>query len=206
MAEELTSGAGASPSPTGQTATSGAQPQSASDTQTPSKVNLQDIPEFREYQRQVSQTITQLQREQAKIAEEREAAKLAGMDDYDRQQYQAEKYRKEAEELKTKLEMRELAAARQRDIDELHQKYGIPKKHLERASSYQAAEEMAKEFAADIESGVKRKVQEREEKLSRNEPDMGGGRHISGKAAALQQAIQKKDSNSFYRTLLSDDD
>ena len=89
-------------------------------------IDLTSLPEFRSWQSKQDQKLSALQQRlaQAEAAKEREA--LAGMDQYERAQYEAEKNGRRAKELEDRLMQVQADQYRQQRLGEISKKYNVP--------------------------------------------------------------------------------
>lgn len=203
MSEELTSGLGASPQTpdAGQSAATSAetpqpqttappeagqaQPQAApsqqqtQQTQAQKPVNLYELPEFRQYQATQERRAAELQKKLAEYEAQMEQIATSQMDDFQRAQYQAEKYKRTAgereqqlAEMQQQIQYQQMLAQRQADIAALAQEFGVPADTLENARTYDEARYMAQ--AKKLEQQLA--ALEQQKMATANRTDIGGGR------------------------------
>lgn len=216
MAEELTSSqtASASPAP-GQTQTSEnaapqSQPQQAQQQQTPTetpkpaKVNLQDLPEFRQFQAQQNRTITALQQELARIRQEAEQAKMAEMDDTEKLQYQIQQKDAVLRQMQEEMENQRLMAQRYADLQKLAQWSGASIETLDVAETYDDAVRLAMEFMRENNSKA---VAARQERTEANRVDLGGGTPStpeSRRQTQMNEYLKSGNTKEYIKSLLSE--
>ncbi len=173
-------------------------------TQTPTKVNLQEFPEFREYQRQIGRTMTDLQqRAQALEQQQREAA-MAQMTPEQRTQYQLQWQAQQIQNYQLELQRREQDVQRQKDIAELSRRSGAPASVFEAAETFEEATMLALEYARQHSPQALAQQAERQEA---NRVDLGTGTAVTAGDRKLQEAraaLAQGDSRAYFRMLLED--
>ena len=91
MSEDLTSEVGTQAPPQEGQALDAASPQSEAvstgTTQTPAKVNLFELPEFKDYQKATSRTMTQLQQQLQHMQAQVREREMAGLDETEQAKY-----------------------------------------------------------------------------------------------------------------------
>lgn len=232
MSEELTSGFGASdqPSPGGGQAepTSGGTPQSSATdapgrepqaqqsssqpasapAQPPTKpaadkVNLFESAEFRQYQAQQERQKADLQKRLQEMESQMEQYATANMDDFQRAQFEREKFKRVAEQreqaltqMQQEMQLAQLNAQRQQDLLALSQEYGVPVDKLGNARTYDEARYMAR--AEQLEQQMKA------QRAQTNRPDLGGGRAntpTDRMETDFDQAVKARDPVAYMRLL-----
>ncbi len=158
----------------------------------PAKVNLNDLPEFRTLKSQWDQREAQYQRQVSQLSEAQEAAKLAGMNEGQRNAYLVDKYKNAAELAMQEAQNLLMEQQRKQDIADLNAEFGVPVDVLENAANYAAAKKLAEGWKAQVRAAAR----EFEEKVQRNAPETGGGgnaKSTSQKDVRVQQAVEAKD-------------
>lgn len=171
------------------------------------KINLYESEEFRNYQAtQARQIETERRRAAAAEAQLREQ-RLSGMNDYQKAEFAAQEANERANNLARQLEMRELEEAKNADMRRLNEKTGIPIERLEKAGSYEQAQEMAMDYLREgIEGTIGQKVEEALNARTANMPDTGGGQPQPVKTEneqAIAAAIEAKDSTAYVAAILA---
>ena len=232
MSEELTSGLGASPAPSpdgekaqatsvetpqpqttappeagqAQTQTAPSQ-QQTQQTQADKPINLYSIPEFRQYQATQERRAAELQKKLAEYEAQLEQATMAGLDDFQRAQYQAEKYKRTAgereqqlAEMQQQIQYQQMLAQRQADIAALAQEFGVPADTLENARTYDEARYMAQ--ARKLEQELEQVRQQ--QRAVTNRTDIGGGRAntpADRMDTEFDKAVKAKDPFAYVSLL-----
>lgn len=178
------------------------------------KVNLQEFPEFREFQSTVDRQRAAL--EQAANLARQEAAETKarlealenaayGKDDYGKMQLAATRAAREAEAAKRELaqyQAREQEqTAKAQALSKIADKYGVPLADLMVARDYEHAMDLAIE-ARDRLRDEKRQTQD--QRREANRPDLGGGAPSTPSTRWDQDyddAVQKGDSVRMMRLL-----
>lgn len=111
------------------------------------RINLTDLPEFRQWQSSQDQKMAAMQRRLADAETAKEKEALAGMDNYERAQYEAEKNARRAKDLEDQLINIQAESYRQQRLTDLSTKYGVPLDALD-ASSPEAALQSALDYVA----------------------------------------------------------
>lgn len=158
----------------------------------PAKVNLNDLPEYRNLKSEWDRREAQYRNELARLSEAQEASKLAGMNEGQRDKYLLEKYKTAAEQATQEAQNLLMEQQRAKDIADLSAEYGVPSELLEHAGNYTGAKEIARKYAADVKAAARNY----EEKVQRNTPDTGGvvnAKSANQKDIRIQQAIEAAD-------------
>lgn len=107
-----------------------------------SRIDLSQLPQFRDYQSQADRRLAQLEREAATAREEARQAKMATMDDFEKIQYERDEYHNRYQTLVQQVEeQKQLQAAadyRNQTLWQISQDAGVPVDKLD-ASSPDAA-------------------------------------------------------------------
>jgi len=229
MSEELTSGLGASPepSPSGgqaqstsnetpqrQTDAPGGEPQAqqsspppasqpAQPPKQPDKVNLFESAEFRQYQAQQERQKAELQKRVQEMEAQMEQYATANMDDFQRAQFEREKYKRVADEreqalrqMQQDMQIAQLNAQRQQDLLALSQEYGVPAEKLGNARTYDEARLMAQYEQLQQQMATQR--------AQSNRPDLGGGRAntpTDRMDSEFDKAARARDPVAYMRLL-----
>ena len=230
MSEELTSGIGASPEPSpefggqaqptspgtpqGQTDAPGREPQAQESSPPPAakpaqppkpdnKVNLFESAEFRQYQAQQERQKAELQKRVQEMETQMEQYATANMDDFQRAQWEKEKYKRVADEREQALrqmqqdfQLAQLNAQRQQDLLALSQEYGVPADKLANARTYDEAR-----YLAQVEQLQQQIAQQR---AAVNRPDLGGGRAntpVDRLDSEFDRAVKQRDPVAYMRLL-----
>lgn len=232
MAEELTSGFDASAAPSPESGgqawpTSGGTPQGPQtdapaqaaqaqpaapegqqagqpqQTATPSKVNLFESAEFRQWQaaqeRQQAELRKALEASQAQM----EQYATANMDDFQRAQWEKEKFKRIAEQREQALaqmqqdfQVAQLNMQRQQDLQALAQQYGVQPSQLEGARTYEEAK-----LLAEV---ARYRQAEAQQRATTNRPDLGGGRANTPTdrlESEFERAVRTRDPVAYMRLL-----
>ena len=90
------------------------------------KVNLDDIPEFRDWKSKTDRRLAEYEKAKTSAEQKAEQQALAGMDQYERAQYEAEKHSRRAKELEDRLMQVQADQYRQQRLGEISKKYNVP--------------------------------------------------------------------------------
>lgn len=167
------------------------------------KVDLTQLPSFRQYQSQVDRQIAaerrekdQLRQQLAALEQRMQDSELAGMDDYERNEYMAKRAQQEAQALRQQLQTVQAQQARREVLTEISQRHKVPLSVLEEAQSPDHAEALAlrhllekREKAAQAETAPAAQP--------RNAVDVGGGGPRGAEAryrAQYQQLMKNRDT------------
>ena len=178
------------------------------------KVNLQEFPEFKDFQSKTDKQIAELAR-RAAAAEQREAdtRKRAealedatyGKDDYGKMQLFAQRQAQEAETLRQELASfratREAEVAKQAALQEIAAEWGVPVETLAEATDYKDAVKLAVKAQQKNEHA---KQQDKEQTRMANKPDLGGGARSTATTrldSEYDDAAKRGDSVAMARLL-----
>jgi hypothetical protein len=214
MADELTSApfAPATPNEPGQSqASPTAAPQQSPVVEqgqqtpsAPSKVNLYELPEFKEYQRTISKTMTDLQRKLQEQEQRQHDAVMAQMSPEQKLAYQLRLKDQELTQYRQTLEQQQIAQQRAADIDRLATWSGAPANIFEAAETYDDAVRLAFEYARQNTPAAREAAQQRQEA---NRVDLGVGGALAPeerKKAEAKAALDRGDSRAYFKMLLED--
>lgn len=158
------------------------------------KVNLDEVEDFRKWKAEYDRKLAAMEKERAneraywqRQAEEAQAAarakQLEGMDDYERTRFERDEALRIANANAQRLAELQTQIARERELNQIAQKFGVPLSALEEATSRAEALEMAWDYReqrqqeqvrAQAEESEERK-QQREQKKQANKVDTGSG-------------------------------
>ncbi len=121
---------------------------------------------------------TAFAQQQAQLAEQRaEQAQLAGMDDFQKLQFRAEKAERDAMTLRQQMETQMLAQQRFERISALSIKTGVPLEHLNQAETPDDLAVLVAEWKErQIDEQVKARTDKANERAKANKVDLGGGK------------------------------
>jgi hypothetical protein len=172
-------------------------------------VNLQEIPEFRQWQAQVNRTMAQFQQQAAYAQQELERQKTSGMDDLERAQYDAAQAKQQLVMYQQQVEAQRLQAQRDADLAEISRVTGIPKEELddmEKVPTYADAWKRAAEYQRrQVEELATARAAELKERAEANAPDIGGGAvstPVTRQQKAMADALKTLDSRTLLREVL----
>ena len=178
----------------------------------PKKVNLQEVPGFKEFQSAADKRQAELER-RAAGAEQREADarkrlealedQAYGKDDYGKMQLFAQRKAQEAEALRAELAAvkteREAESAKQNALREIADEFEVPVSVLAGATDYKHAMKLAR---TERDQRLEAKLKERDETRTANKPDLGGGGHSTAKTrwdSEFEDAMKRRDSVAVAR-------
>jgi len=170
MAEEQTSAVNAPE-------TSQEQPQTSENTapQQPaasSKVNLQEIPEFKNYQAQFTRTVNGLQAELAQLRQAQAAARMEGMDELERANFLLQQKEEEIAQYRQQMQQQQIAQQRFTDLTNLAEMTGAPMNVLNVAGTYDEAVKLSIQWMKE-NGATKQEIAAA--KKEANAVDLGGG-------------------------------
>lgn len=199
--------------PTSQESTSTPQPQSGSGT-TPApatssaapKINLFESQEFRNWQAQQNRTLAQYQQQLADYQRQVDEARMASMDDYERESYGRQRAEAELQRLQNELAERERMSqyemARQSKLSELAAKTAIPLDTLAKAQTpLELAEIIADYHRQKVETLANTRAAELKARQEANKPDIGGGSLSNVTDGAMRDAWNNRDAAGYIRAL-----
>lgn len=174
------------------------------------KVNLYELPEFREYQSVVTKRQQELERQVQETAARERQEKLARMNDYEKQKFLAAEAAQRAEAAEQRLQYLQMLQQRAEDIDKLSKETGAPKEILEGADSFIEASLLAAKWVSEnADRMVKEKVKAALTAQQANKPDMGGGATKSPQSArdeALLGARASRNAKDFVKAIMMVDE
>jgi len=160
----------------------------------PKKVDLSEIPEWRQaqssYDRQINELRTKLQTYEQRVEEQ----SLAGMDDYERAEYQTKKLATENETLKRELMETRIEQARREGLKAISEKYKVPVSELDDGSP-EAAEASALRYL--LAQRDKSEPAQEPQRQRNNSVDLGGGSprgKEAGYRAKYNQLMKARDT------------
>ena len=137
------------------------------------RVDLTELPEWRQaqasYDRRIHELSSRLQEYETRLEEQ----SLAGMDDYERADYQAKKLAQQNQRLQQELMRTQAEAAKREGLKAISEKYKVPVDQLD-DSSPDAAEASALRYLLEQTKKAQAAEQQRETR-QRNNVDVGGG-------------------------------
>lgn len=174
------------------------------------KVNLQEFEEFKQYQAAAHRQLEQARRraEQAEaqakqLTEAQERAKMASMNDFEREKYLRTKAEEEAKRAKNQLEILQIEKRIETDLLNLSEKTGIPVAELKEAETWQEAQMLAIEkMKANMDKEVKRRIKEAREADKVNAADLGGGKTQTPPDTFEERLRQAGTAKDYVATLL----
>ena len=170
------------------------------------RVNLFELPEFREFQSKVdrdrSETQRQLaetQRQAAEAAARLREYQLSGMDDIQRQQYELQEAKSQLSAIQRQAQVQ---SARNTDIENLSQLFGVPRQALEAAENYADALKISAEYS---KQQAKQQAKAQAERAENNAVDIGGAGSLpKGRTSqAMAQAGKDKNAVAWLNAYLS---
>ena len=168
-------------------------------------VNLFELPEFRNYQRQMDQRIAMLQQQAQAARAQVDQVAMANMDDFQKAQYAAQQAQARVQELQQELERRDLMQAKFERIQTVSRETGVPLEILNQAETPDdLAVIVAKHLKTNRQQQAQEETQREAEKAKANKVDLGSGKAQGGDArynAALDEAFKKGDSLAYVRLL-----
>lgn len=199
MAEELTSTelvGQASQEVEGQAPETGGVPQK------PKKVNLFEIPEFKDYQANQNRLITALQNQTQQLASQLRENQLKGMTDQDKRDYELSEARAQLAALQQEREQAEasarIKAAKQRDLARLSKLSGLSVEDLEDAETYDEAMDMAV-------AAAEKRNKSAEDAVDDDTPYVPSGRKTAPQTRAEQvaaEALKNRDGHAYLKAIL----
>ncbi len=174
-----------------------------------SKVDLTQLPQFREYQSRADQRLAQLEREAFQAREEARLAKMAGMDDFEKMQFERDDYANRFMTLQQQLQQQQLIqeklAYRSQVLQDISTHTGVPVEQLDISSPEAAwrSAVIALKNKPQATTTTEEAVQERQ---PANMVDLGGGSPQTADAryrARLNQLQkQKAPATDIYKLML----
>lgn len=207
MSEDLTSEVGTQAPPQEGQALDAISPQSEAvstgTTQTPAKVNLFELPEFKDYQKATSRTMTQLQQQLQHMQAQVREREMAGLDETEQAKYRMRELEQQVQSYEAEREQQRIAWQRQQDLQKLSEKSGTPVSALNVAQTYDEAVEIA--FAYQATNG-RSAVKQAAASNAANRVDLGGASSTPAtrKEERLNQAMKSRNAYDFVRATLED--
>ena len=175
--------------------------------QTPAKVNLYELDDFKRYQATVTKQINDARQQAVNAQRAADDLRMAGMDDVQRIQFQ---YQRDVGErdayikaLQEEKQLTEMQLQKQRDLAELSREADVPIEELMEAETYDDAVKRALRYNRTKATA---KAQTREEKLARNSVDVGGGNLSTPTTRAQTEAkehLRSGNTKDYLKLLLS---
>lgn len=137
-----------------------------------SKVNLQEIPEFKNYQAQFTRTVNGLQAELQQLKAAQAAARMEGMDELERANFLLQQKEEEIGQYRQQMQQAQIAQQRFADLQNLSSMTGAPMDALNVASTYDEAVKLSIQWMK--ENGAT-KSEIAAAKKEANAVDLGGG-------------------------------
>lgn len=199
----------------------------AANARQPEKVQADDLtddPRFRKWQAEQDRKLAKLRQEveqreqqyQRQLEQERQALRqkqLEGMDDYERAKYEREEAIREAAYWREQAAMIQTQTARERELNNIATKFGVPREVLEEATSRAEALEMAWDYREQQQQEQRQRQErdseerrtQREEKRAANKVDTGAGIGSTPKSdfeREYEAALKSGNSAKLARFLL----
>ena len=172
------------------------------------KVNLFKSEEFRKWQQTQTAQIRAAQAKAQELKQKLSEQQKAGMNDYERAEFEKNEAIKRATELEQQMEIQRLQAAKQADMERLNEKTGIPLEQLAAATSYEEAQEMAMDYLSmSLEEKAQAKAEAITKAKSANRTDTGGGQPVqvlNDHEQRLSTAKETRNARDYYAALLSE--
>ena len=207
MSEDLTSEVGTQAPPQEGQALDASSPQSEAvstgTTQTPPKVNLFELPEFKDYQKATSRTMTQLQQQLQHMQAQVREREMAGLDETEQAKYRMRELEQQVQAYEQEREQQRIAWQRQQDLQKLSDKSGTPMSALSVAQSYDEAVEIMIEYQKNNGRSVAKQAAATN---AANRVDLGGSSSTPAtrKEERMTQAMKSGNAYDFVRAALED--
>lgn len=178
-----------------------------------SNLDLSELPQFREYQSRQDRRLAQLEREAEQARREAQEARMAGMDDYEKVQYERDLYQNQYMTLQQQLEqeraMQEAMQYRDQQLRQIAQETGVPIDKLDASSPDAAWRSAFTHLRQQQTQAAARVAEERLEQAqdqAANTVDLGGGspqtQAARTRAQFNQLRRQKAPAADLYKVLL----
>ncbi len=154
------------------------------------KVNLDDIPEFRDWKSKTDRRLAEYEKAKTSAEQKAEQQALAGMDQYERAQYEAEKHSRRAKELEDRLMQVQADQYRQQRLGDISREYNVPVSALDDSSP-----EAALASALDYIVKGKKRTSNGTSGATAPKVDLGGG---SPKGSAERLKERYRDAKKGY--------
>lgn len=176
MAEELNTNGASNDPAKAESQTVNAEAQQANTQESGKPVNLYDLPDFKNYQRNMDRQMAQLRQQAAQAQAQVNQVVTANMDDFQRAQYERDQAVAEVNRLRGEVENNLLLQQRFERISALSLKTGVPIEELNKAET---PDDLAFLVADYKEKTLAEQVRERTAKAKAkdeaNKVDVGGG-------------------------------
>lgn len=177
-----------------------------------SKFNLDESPEFRQWKSAADKRLAETERRYQQQLEQQQAAlrekQLAGLDDYERVQFELQEERQARASLVQRLQEVETQAARATALQEVSQEMGVPVDVIIGASDLNDAWRLAARYnkqseaqrEADKAKAAAERAKAREGKAERNQVDLGSGTPIPSNDAEreYQKVLKSRNTRSIF--------
>ncbi len=156
-------------------------------------VDLSQHPQFREFQRSYDQKLAMMQQQLAAAQAKADEQAMAGMDDFERMEFQLQKERAEKEQLRAQYEMTVAERYKVEGMAAIAKQHGVPVSVLDDRSP-EAAEASALRYRlAQLQQA--QGDSQAQQTAERNRVDVGGGA-ANGEAARVRLELKRaKESN-----------
>lgn len=200
MAEEQTSAQDASETSQEQSQTSdNTAPQQPAAS---SKINLQDLPEFKNYQAQFTRTVNGLQAELAQLRQAQQAARMEGMDELERANFLLQQKEEELTQYRQQMQQAQIAQQRFADLQNLASMTGAPMNVLDVAGTYDEAVKLSIQWMKE-NGATKQEIAAA--KKEANAVDLGGGGASTPQdreARERAELLKSGNTRDYYKRLL----
>lgn len=186
------------------------QPQQGT-TETP-KVNLFELPEFRNVQSQFQKQIAQERAERQKLAEQLKQVQRQNLPEDEVYKFEIQDREAKIQELQSTIEQQQLMTQIVQDFQELSSMSGMPVEELFDAykggkiNNLVDAQQMAmRRMKETFEKSAAQRAEQLVQKQTNNEVVVGGGAPMGSddmRSQKLREFVQKKDSVGYFRELM----
>ena len=184
----------------------------------PSKVNLDELPEFRrfrsEYDRKLAETERRYQQQLAQQQNELRNRQLSEMDDYQRLEYELNETRQREQTAYQRLQEIEVEQAKMRVLREVSAEMGVPVEAIADAADVADAwrlaaikqRELQQQREKERQTQETQRVAERAGKIANNRVDLGSGTPVPTNdwERTYLAAKGRKDSRSLFKLALGE--
>jgi hypothetical protein len=151
------------------------------------RVNLDELPEFRRFRSEYDRKLSETERRYQAMLAQREAelrnSRVAGMDDYQRLEYELDETRQREQMAYQQLEEVRVEQAKMRVLREVSQEMGVPVEAIAEAADVADAwrlaaikqREIQQQQAKERQTQETQRVAERAGKIANNRVDLGSG-------------------------------
>jgi len=197
----------------GQSDQASGEAQAQAEKQASKKVNLHELPEYREVQSKMDRERAQLQQalqreQQARVDMQRRldaVEEKAAPDDYTRMELRLRRSQEQIAayeaQLREAYEQQQAVAARENALNEIAQEFNVPRSELDGAEDYKTATKLA---VAYLTNSKAEKAKAQEARREANRPDIGGGKTSTPSTRwerEYEEARQARDSAAMARLL-----